>query len=462
MTRKTDSRLTFRSACIPMYTRRRAELTRYVRWTMEKGNCRVHRTMPSIANVARSVAQLPGAAWLDDPTGWSVFVWGEGPVVPVSDKWPDAVRQLLGCERVAGPAPFVSGVLGYIGYEAGRFTEHMRPRHRPSIPELRLRRYDGSLARSPGGEWHVAGTSTFCEQAEHLLETVAVAEEAPRRAHGLRPPTQETDEQSQHRYTASVKQILEHLRAGESYQVNLARRVRLDGALCGIEAALTLREVNPAPFGAYLRLEDGRAILSNSPELFLRVRGTQVESEPIKGTASCRALGEHQARHTLEHSVKDQAELTMIVDLVRNDLGKVAAPGSVRVGPRQIQRAGPVMHASRVVSATLLEGRDAVDAFTAAFPPGSVTGAPKVRSMEIIDALEPVARGVYTGAIGYFADGGDSVFNVAIRTGVVGPKHTEFHIGAGIVIESDPAAEWAETHAKGEAWLQAFSSEAST
>jgi para-aminobenzoate synthetase component 1 len=154
--------------------------------------------------------------------------------------------------------------------------------------------------------------------------------------------------------------------------------------------------------------------------------------------------------------MKDQAELTMIVDLVRNDLGKVASPGSVQVGPRRIQRAGPVMHASRRVSADLLQGHDAVDAFTAAFPPGSVTGAPKVRSMEIIDALEPVARGVYTGAIGYFSDGGDSVFNVAIRTGVIGPHHTEFHIGAGIVIESEPEAEWAETHAKGEAWLQAF------
>jgi para-aminobenzoate synthetase component 1 len=377
-------------------------------------------------------------------------------VVPVSAEWPEAVRALLQHERIDGEAPFVSGVLGYIGYEAGRFTERMQPRHRPSIPELQLRRYDGSLAHSPDGHWRVAGTDAFCEQAEWLLESLADDDSAPRRTHGLRPPTRETNQQSRRRYTSSVEQILEHLRAGDSYQVNLAHRVRLDGSLSGIEAALTLREVNPAPFGAYLRLEDGRAILSNSPELFLRVRGARVESEPIKGTASCRALGEDEARSTLEHSMKDQAELTMIVDLVRNDLGKVASPGSVQVGPRRIQRAGPVMHASRRVSADLLQGHDAVDAFTAAFPPGSVTGAPKVRSMEIIDALEPVARGVYTGAIGYFSDGGDSVFNVAIRTGVIGPHHTEFHIGAGIVIESEPEAEWAETHAKGEAWLQAF------
>jgi anthranilate/para-aminobenzoate synthase component I len=263
-------------------------------------------------------------------------------------------------------------------------------------------------------------------------------------------------EASRLQYVAGVREILEHLRAGDSYQVNLAHRVRIEGAISGVEMALALHAINPAPYGAFVSLSKGRSIVSNSPELFIAVDKDRVWSEPIKGTSSCRVLGLSPARETLKASTKDQAELTMIVDLVRNDLGKVCATGSIRVGPRRIWRAGPVMHASRLVSGDLCRGNDAIDAFAAAFPPGSVTGAPKVRSLEIIDRLEPVARGVYTGAIGYFADGGGAQFNVAIRTGVVTPTHTDFHIGAGIVIESDPDAEWAETQAKGEAWLEAL------
>jgi len=423
---------------------------------VEKDAQNVVSIQKSISAVARRVAQLPGAAWLDDANGWSIFVWGQGPCVPASPEWPKVARRMLRDQPLGqGPSPFVSGLLGYVSYEAGRFTEHMRPRHRAAIPEIYLRRYDGSLSRSPLGEWHIAGSAAFCDEANALLDTLSTEPTTPHYT-ALSPPSQESTAQSRARYTTSVNQVLEHLRAGDSYQVNLAHRVRLDGALEGIEAALTLRAVNPAPFGAYVALDDGRVVLSNSPELFLRVRGATLESEPIKGTASCRQLGVEGARKTLEASAKDQAELTMIVDLVRNDLGKVAKTATVKVGPRCVERVGPVMHASRLVSAELRPDRDAIDAFTASFPPGSVTGAPKVRSMEIIDALEPVARGVYTGAIGYFADGGDAAFNVAIRTGVVGPKHTEFHIGAGIVIESEAEAEWDETHAKGEAWLEAL------
>jgi para-aminobenzoate synthetase component 1 len=245
-----------------------------------------------------------------------------------------------------------------------------------------------------------------------------------------------------------VGTILEAIQQGEVYQVNLAWEhtdVLLDDAA---GAWLAIRQSNPAHYGAYLRCGETE-IISNSPELFLEVdrASGRFQSRPIKGTAPM-VPG---ARELLESSPKERAELTMIVDLVRNDLGRVAQPGTVQAKARTIRKCGDLWHAEQAVTAKLRPGADALDALAAAFPPGSVTGAPKVKAMEVIHRLEPGPRGVYTGAIGWLSDSGDARFSVAIRTATVREGRARFHVGAGIVADSQPEREWEETLAKAQA-----------
>jgi anthranilate/para-aminobenzoate synthase component I len=261
------------------------------------------------------------------------------------------------------------------------------------------------------------------------------------------------DEAQSHIYTQGVREILKHVGAGNVYQVNLAWEETGIPIQDAAGAWLKVRLENPAARGCYLR-QMGVEIVSNSPELFLQVDPTSrtVRSIPIKGTAAL--AGGEQARIDLEHSPKERAELTMIVDLVRNDLGRVSVPGTVRAKNRIVRQCGDLWHAEQEVSAELAQGADAVSAVTAAFPPGSVTGAPKVRAMEVINQLEASPRGVYTGAIGWFADGGGAHLNVAIRTATVIDGFARFHVGAGIVAESQPENEWTETLAKAKALAQ--------
>jgi len=262
-------------------------------------------------------------------------------------------------------------------------------------------------------------------------------------------------ERSDH-YTEGVRSILNHVHAGDVYQVNLSWEQSAIPIEDAIAAWLGLRSDNPAARGCYLR-QAGVEVLSNSPELFLSVDGQErtVQSIPIKGTAPF--SGGEAAKNSLEISPKERAELTMIVDLVRNDLGRVAIPGSVETDPREIRQCGDLWHAEQRVKATLSANKDAISAVAAAFPPGSVTGAPKVRAMEVIHHLETVPRGIYTGAIGWFSDDGRAHFNVAIRTATASAEKTHFHVGAGIVSDSSPDLEWQETVAKGNAlhqWLK--------
>jgi len=250
-----------------------------------------------------------------------------------------------------------------------------------------------------------------------------------------------------------------YIRAGDAFQVNLAHRLTL--ALRGrprdLFAAL-VRTAAPA-HGAYLELPDGRAICSVSPELFLRyqTRSRTLTTEPMKGTRPLRA-GAEDAIGELFDSEKDRAELAMIVDLMRNDLGRVARFGTVRVDdPRRIEAHGDsVLQASARVSGELRTGLGFPDALAAAFPPGSITGAPKIRAMQLIDELEPVERGFYCGSIGRIDPGGDAECSVAIRTAVVSPpdaagvRTVSYHVGCGIVADSDPEAEWRESLDKAE------------
>ena len=211
-----------------------------------------------------------------------------------------------------------------------------------------------------------------------------------------------------------------------------------------------LRRCNPASHAALLRWEGG-SILSASPELFLRLRTGRAISRPIKGTRarSSEAALDASAREELLHSEKDRAELTMIIDLVRNDLGKVCVPGGVHVPEPYGRETHPtVHHLVATVEGRLAEGRTWADLLQAAFPGGSITGAPKIRAMQIIDEMEPTARGVYCGAIGWIGLDGDMHLNLAIRTLVRVGGEAFVHTGGGIVADSDPEDEYEETCAK--------------
>jgi para-aminobenzoate synthetase component 1 len=257
-------------------------------------------------------------------------------------------------------------------------------------------------------------------------------------------------------YEAAVERALAYIRAGEIYQVNLAQRFA--APLAGrspFDTYLRLRAQSPAPFAAYLSFP-GYAVMSSSPERFLRYDPDtrDIETRPIKGTRP-RGPGPKTDRALageLLASEKDRAENVMIVDLARNDLGRVAEIGSVCVaGLCDLESYATVHHLVSTVRARLRPDVDAVDVLRASFPPGSVTGAPKIRSLEIIDELEPVARGVYTGAIGYMRASGELDLSVAIRVMVASGGVASFHVGGAIVADSRPDDEYEETLHKGAA-----------
>jgi para-aminobenzoate synthetase component 1 len=265
-------------------------------------------------------------------------------------------------------------------------------------------------------------------------------------------------------YEADVARVIGYLRAGDAYQVNLAHRLTYSFRGCARSLFLRLAAAASPRYGAYMEFStlDGlrRAVCCASPELFLSYTAStrRVETRPMKGTRPGCASAQ-----SLLDAPKDSAELAMIVDLMRNDLGRVCTPGTMRVDhARTIERHGArpetaLLQATATVRGTLSPGADLADLLAATFPPGSVTGAPKVRAMQIIDELEPFRRGPYCGAIGYISDTGDAAFNVAIRTALItgtaaGQYPGEFEqgvldysVGAGIVVESDPHAEWLET-----------------
>jgi para-aminobenzoate synthetase component I len=251
-------------------------------------------------------------------------------------------------------------------------------------------------------------------------------------------------------YQAAVAQVIEFIRAGDVFQVNLSQRFSSERS--DSPAAIYAR-LPAAAYGALLDYGDF-ALMCNSPELFLRVTpDRRVITRPIKGTRPRGAGMETE----LLGSAKDQAELNMIVDLERNDLGRVCRIGSVSVPQRRVIESHPTLyHGAATIAGTLRDDATFVDLLGATFPGGSVTGAPKIRAMQIIDELEPVRRGPYCGAVGYLAYGGAMEFNVAIRTMVAANGQIHFSVGGGIVADSDPAAEYEETLVKAQAMLAAL------
>lgn len=369
------------------------------------------------------------------------------------------------------PGPFAGGFLGALGYELGVHGERQDlPADPWGSPSLVGGVYDSFFVFDhEQGEVHlVLGAGAGPERRAALLEAAARASSGrvPARTFEGRGALERRVLPGTHR--ARIEAAREEIAAGEIYQANLAHPFELRTAGDPLDAYLALRRINAAPYMFFQRFDrasrwsggpraDG-ALLSASPELLLEVRGERARTRPIKGTApraSDAAMDAQLARELLESS-KDRAELAMIVDLVRNDLGRVAAPGSVRALGFPTLRSYPgVHHLMADVECRLARGRSTLDALLALFPGGSITGAPKLRSMEVIAELEGEGRGFFTGSAGFLDLRGEATFNILIRTlewradREQGAGRLRFHVGGGITWGSDPAAEERETLVKG-------------
>ncbi len=372
------------------------------------------------------------------------------------------LRDELGPHRPT-PAgmPFAGGALGYFAYDLARRLETLPvlAADAEHLPEMAVGIYDWALvidhdarrSRLVGAGRDERTRARWDELRERFSDAVESPERVPFRVTGTAEANLDAGG-----YTAAFERIQQYLHAGDCYQVNLAQRfaVPVTGDLWS--AYRRLRAINPAPFGAYLHTPRGQ-VLSVSPERFLRVGPDgRVETRPIKGTRP-RATDPDADRalaQSLAASEKDRAENVMIVDLLRNDLGHVCRPGSVRVPSLfEVESFPTVHHLVSTVTGRLAQGRHALDLLRAAFPGGSITGAPKIRAMEIIEELEPHRRGVYCGAIGYVGFDGGMDTSIAIRTLVHSNGVARFWAGGGVVIDSGAESEYQETFDKAAAML---------
>jgi para-aminobenzoate synthetase component 1 len=386
-------------------------------------------------------------------------------------------------ESAPGLPPFQGGAAGLFGYDLCHHLERLpRPRQDEfAIPDLGVGLYDWVIAfdHETAEAWLVSTgypelrdrtrrrrARQRAEQVHSYLmrEPATLPVESGPGLRGLAPqwpvPGLEhlTSNFERSSYLRAVERALEYIAAGDCFQVNLAQRLLFPAEKAPLELYVRLRERNPAPFAAYFDLGDFQ-ILSASPERFLRVEAGEVETRPIKGTRSRgQTSAEDQARmRDLLDSAKDRSENIMIVDLLRNDLGRVCRYGSVRVPAVCCLESYPfVHHLVSEVRGKLRPTLGAVDLLQAAFPGGSVTGAPKIRAMEIIAELEPTARGPYCGSLGYIGFDGTMDTNLLIRTMTVGRGWVQFPVGGGIVADSVPEREYEETWQKAEGMLRAL------
>ncbi|MDL2716949.1 MAG: anthranilate synthase component I family protein [Acidobacteriota bacterium] len=369
--------------------------------------------------------------------------------------------------------PFTGGAVGYVGYDAVRRLERI-PEANPDpigLPDAWFGIFDAVIAFD-----HVRHRLLFVTHAgegadeerrafEKLRDLEARAAAPIAAARPLpRSPLTFKESLPHSSYISAVERAKEHIRAGDVFQVVLSRRwsAPFDGDPFAVYRAL--RSISPSPYQYFLRTPDG-AIFGASPERLVRVAaapgGAAVETIPLAGTRPRGATREEDLalEQELLADPKERAEHVMLVDLGRNDLGRVAKAGSVRVEDFfRVERYSHVMHLASRVTGVLAEGKDAVDALVATFPAGTLTGAPKIRAMEIIENLEPVRRGAYGGTVGYLDFAGNLDVAIAIRTAVVANGTLHVQAGAGIVADSDPEAEATECENKARALMRAVES----
>jgi len=414
-----------------------------------------------------------------------VTVWTGDTVPGLTDDLPTdplaAVRTLsrrLRSPRDPGLPRLTGGLVGYLGYDVVRRLERLPDRSTDDLgmPELALMLitdlavldhtdgtvllianvlrgthgdpgagYDDALARLD------AMASALTRAAPPAVATVE-AGDIPEVASNMAPGV----------FEAGVERIREHVRAGDAFQVVLSQRFELATDVEALDLYRVLRATNPSPYMYLLRFagrESPFEVVGSSPEALVTVTGSEAIVHPPAGTRPRGSSPEEDVRLTEEllADPKERAEHVMLVDLARNDLGRVCVPGTVEVADfMRIERYSHVMHLVSTVAGTVVEGRDSLDVFDATFPAGTVSGAPKPRAMEIIESLEPTRRALYAGTVGYVAATGDLDMAIAIRTAVLHDGRAYVQAGAGVVADSDPAAEEAETRHKARAVLSAI------
>lgn len=371
-----------------------------------------------------------------------------------------------------GQSSYAGGWFGYISYEAGLPARLVQPRqYVADIPLARFGLYDHVLIfdhnekkwQAAAIDWHqrIPYQRSAVRRLKTLRERLEKARSLTLRLPSTSQRRQALQAMSRGQYSATVRRILRYIEAGDIYQANLAQRFRIDHEGSPFELYRRVRRNNPAAFAAFLSWDD-RAIVSASPELFVELRDGHVITRPIKGTRPRSASEpiDTLRREELESSEKEQAELTMIIDLLRNDLGRVCEYGSVIVKDKGAIEAHPtVFHRVATIEGRLTNANNWSDLLQAAFPGGSIVGAPKIRAMQIIRELEPFVRGAYCGAIGWIGLDGNMVLNVAIRTMLSHDGLVDIFAGGGIVAESDPDSEYAEILAKAAGLLSAVGAE---
>lgn len=375
----------------------------------------------------------------------------------------DLLRRLLQ-EYAALPSahrgadlPFIGGAVGYFSYDLGRRLESLPGRSIDSdrLPEMAVGVYREALVVDHGRQCsYLVGPDASGEKARLWSSHLRAVGE--RRA--FRPTGPLRSSLGRAQYRDAFERIQHYIRAGDCYQVNFAQRFSTPVEGDPWAGYRELRRDNPAPFSAFLNLPELQ-VMSFSPERFVKVHDGEVETRPIKGTRPRHVDPERDERlaRDLVRSAKDRAENLMIVDLLRNDLGKVCAPGSVAVPELfALESFSSVHHLVSTVVGRLADGRDSLDLLRACFPGGSITGAPKIRAMEIIDELEGFRRGVYCGSIGYVGFDGHMDSNIAIRTATVSRGILRYWAGGGIVADSREPSEYLESLDKAEGFFRAL------
>ncbi len=399
------------------------------------------------------------------------FIGSEPKPLETSGDDPLAALMAVAAESTApvkGIPRFHGGAVGYLGYETARHFERLpaaagAPPPMPESAFLRAedlavfdhvtRRLKLLTIHRPGQEEYEAAVSRI-DQMESRLASDQVAEHA-RGADGARWESNVTPGQ----YHAMVDAAREHILAGDAFQVVISQRFRKPLEASAFDVYRCLRAINPSPYMYYLSLGGDRHVVGTSPEKLVQVEGSRVETRPLAGTRRRGADPAEDVRLEKEllADLKERAEHVMLVDLGRNDVGRVARPGTVSVDRlMEVERYSHVMHISSTVSGELKDGCTSLDALRAAFPAGTVSGAPKIRAMEIISELEPDQRGVYAGSLGYVSFGGNLDMAITLRTVVVAEGMAYVQAGAGVVADSRPEREFEETLEKAGAMFKAI------
>ncbi len=437
--------------------------------------------LPAATMVAEARADAPGLVVKRRAPDGS---WNEDRL----DGDPYALLRSLIASRGADPAPdapfpFRSGAVGWFGHGAGRFAEDLPETvpDRDGLPDVRLMFGDVVLAHRPddGRTW-LAATGRGVDEDEAERNAAALRDRWRHKLEGSAPPPlpppppplPETPSDIVVRadldadaYAAAVEAVRQDILAGRVFEVNMTQTLEADLEADPWDLYRVLRETNPAPFAAYLRTPDA-TVVSSSPERYLRLDADRrAESRPIKGTRPRGADPEadERLRQELEASAKDRAENVMIVDLVRNDLGRVCETGSVRAPELcAIEGYATVWQMVSTVEGRLRPDADALDLVRACHPPGSMTGAPKIEALKVIDERETCRRGVYAGGIGYLDDGGAMDLHVTIRTAVVRDGVCRFGAGGAVTADSAPLDEYRESMDKARAIVRAVGLAAAT